>query len=310
MTDAVPATLRGAGSDTMHELMLRLGAEIAKRSEGAMTLDYVVVGSATAPGFLVDGSADIVAMSREMTTDERDAFRRSKSYEPLRIVIALDALGIYVHRDNPLRGITMQQLDAMFSTTRNCAQGLFSDSKPINEWSDLSFSRLGRIRLFGRSTDSGTYDYFREAALCGGEFRPTVLEMRDSAAIIEAVAADPGGIGYAGLGFRDDRVKLLALSPSSTFFEAPYYSYIVEKFAESDEFEKRYGWVVRGKYPLSRELYLYLPTGSENTITAMARQFAALALSQSGQAIVHEAGYIPLPAKRVKQETHRLEEQP
>ena len=119
--------------------------------------------------------------------------------------------------------------------------------------------------------------------------------MRDSAAIIEAVAADPAAIGYAGIGFRDQRVKVLALSPSSTFFEAPYYSYIVEKYAESDDFEKRYGWVVRGKYPLSRELYLYLPTGSGNKITAIARQFAAVALSRPGQALVHDQLIGPHP---------------
>ena len=309
MIDARSSTLRGAGSDTMRALMIRLGEEFARHSNGEMALDYVVVGSAAAPGLLVDGTADIVAMSRGMTTDERDAFRRSKSHEPLRIVVALDALGIYVHRDNPLRGITMQQLDAMFSTTMKCSQGWFSDRQPSNEWSDLSFSTLGRIRLYGRSTDSGTYDFFRESALCGGAFRPAVLEMRDSAAIIEAVAADPAGIGYAGIGFRDERVKVLALSPSSTFFEAPYYSYTVEKYVESDDFEKRYGWVVRGKYPLSRELYLYLPTGSENKITATARQFAAVALSRPGQALVHEAGYIPLPAERVRREVRTLRKQ-
>ena len=307
---APAATLRGAGSDTMRGLMVRLGEELRRESAGDIELDYVVVGSATAPGRLIDDSADIVAMSRPMTADERDAFRRARSFEPLPIVVALDALGIYVHRDNPLRGITMQQLDAIFSTTRYCASGWFSDHKPIDEWSELSFTRLGKIRLFGRSTDSGTYDYFREVALCGGDFRPTMLEMQDSLSIIEAVASAPGGIGFAGVGFRDERVKLLALSPSSTFFESPYYSFIVQKFADSDDLEKRYGWVVRNKYPLSRELYLYLPTGADNKIAQAARQFAEFALSRPGQAAVHDAGYIPLPGKRLTREARSLREHP
>jgi phosphate transport system substrate-binding protein len=303
---ARPATLLGVGSDTMRELMSHWGDGLAAQSGDEVTLEYVAVGSALAPSQLVDGNADIIAMSRGMTVGERDAFRRSQASEPLRITVALDAVGIYVHRDNPLRGITMQQLDAMFSTSRKCAAGWFTDSEPIDEWSDLSFTNLGGIRRYGRSTDSGTYDFFREVALCGGDFRPEVLEMRDSAAIVEAVAKDPNGIGFAGIGFRDERVRVLALSPSSTFFEAPYYSYVVEKYRDSDDLEKRHGWVVRGKYPLSRELYLYLPSGSGNTISADAWRFADFALSREGQAAAHAAGFIPLPARMARHEARVL----
>ena len=302
-------TLYGSGSDTMRELMLRWGDALAADSGGELVLDYDTVGSAIAPGQLVEGRADIIAMSREMTAEERDAFRRARSFEPARFTVALDALAIYVHKDNPLRGVTMQQLDAMFSTTRRCGQGWFTDSDPIVEWGELSFTSLGRIALYGRSTDSGTYDYFREAALCGGEFRPEVLEMRDSEAIIEAVAANPNGIGYAGIGYQDDRVRVLALSPTSTFFEAPYYHHVVERYAESDDLEKRYGWVVRNKYPLSRKLYIYVPTGDDSRITEEARRFVDFALSPRGQEIVHEAGYIPLPMKIVSKQMQSLAEQ-
>ena len=302
-------TLYGSGSDTMRELMLRWANAIAADSGGELVLDYQSVGSAFAPGQLVDERVDIIAMSREMTADEREAFRRARFFEPVRFAVALDALAIYVHKDNPLRGITMQQLDAMFSTTRRCGRGWFSDSDPIVEWSELSFTRLGRIALYGRSTDSGTYDYFRDAALCGGEFRPEVLEMRDSKAIIEAVAANPNGIGYAGIGYLDGRVRVLALSPTSTFFEAPYYHHVVERYADSDDLEKRYGWVLRNKYPLSRKLYMYAPTGDDNRISVDARRFVDFALSPRGQEIVHEAGYIPLPTDLARVQRQNLAEQ-
>lgn len=89
-------------------------------------------------------------------------------------------------------------------------------------------------------------------------------------------------------------------------FEGAYYSYFVEQYKDDDDLERRYGWVIRGKYPLSRHLYIYTDEGDEHA-TATVRAFVAFVLSDKGQLLAHDAGFIPLPARELESERRRLE---
>lgn len=242
-----------------------------------------------------------------MTFQEIEEFRRGHGYEPAVYRVAMDALAVYVHKDNPVNGLSMDQVDSIFSETRRCSRGFFSDGQRIEDWSDVSFSRLGTIELYGRDELSGTHAFFADTALCNGQFKDSIVEFQNSAAVVDAVARNPNAIGYAGIGYRTEGVRAVALSPQASSFEGAYYSYYVEQHRDDDDLERRYGWVVRGRYPLSRYLYLYVDAGNEET-EALAHAFIEFALSDEGQMIAHDAGFIPLPRAVAESERARLTE--
>lgn len=293
--------IKSVGSDTLETVMVKWG-DAFKAAHPDVTIEIAGEGSATAPPALTAGDSNIAPMSRTMTREEVEAYRTRHGHDPLAIRVALDALAVYVHKDNPIKGLSMDQLDGIFSKDHKCQTGLFADSGNIGAWSDISFSGLGTITLYGRNGLSGTHDTFRQTALCGGAFKDGVTELADSRAVVEAVANDPNGIGYAGIGYRTEGVRAVALSPDASYFDSAYYSYYVEKFKDDPDLERRYGWVVRGKYPLSRYLYLYVDRKPDGGMDPTVAAFVAFALSREGQAIVHEAGFIPLPEGVLKSE--------
>ena len=177
--------------------------------------------------------------------------------------------------------------------------------QPIDNWSDLTFSLSGAIELYGRDELSGTNAFFVETALCDGQFRESIVQLEDSRSVVEAVAANPNAIGYTGIAYRTDGVRALALSPQASNFEGAYYSYYVDEHKVDDDLERRYGWVVRGKYPLSRYLYIYTDEGSGHT-DATVRAFVEFALSDIGQSLAHDVGFIPLPRRVLVAERARL----
>ena len=296
-------TLTSIGSDTMREVMAGWG-EAFTQAHPDVKFRMQARGSATAPEALNRGQSDLAPMSRPMTAEEIDAFRRAHGDEPRAYRVALDALAVYVHRDNPVNGLSMDQIDAIFSPTRRCQRGFFSDSSPIDHWNDVSFSRLGAIALYGRGALSGTHAFFAATALCNGRFKDSIVEFQDSASVVEAVAGNPNAIGYAGIGYRTDGVRAVALSPQASSFEGAYYSYYVDQYSDDDDPERRYGWVVRGRYPLSRYLHLY--THEDGDSDALVHAFVTFALSDTGQRMAHDAGFIPLPRRVVASERARL----
>jgi len=308
-------TLRSVGSDTMRELMARWVSEFTQAHPG-VTFEIQAMGSGTAAEALIQHQSNLAPMSRMMTPEEVEAFRLSHGYEPARYRVALDALAIFVHADNPVRGLSMDQVDSIFSEDHRCHRGFFSDSSPINDWSDVTFDHSGAIELYGRNELSGTYDFFVETALCNGLFKEGIVELEDSRAIVDAVAANPNAIGYAGIGYRTEGVRALALSPQASNFEGAYYSYYVEQYRDDPDLERRYGWVVRGRYPLSRYLHIYTDETDEGGGTdesgehagATVRAFMEFVLSDTGQGLAHDAGFIPLPQRVLEAERALVED--
>ena len=246
----ISGRLSCVGSDTLRILMERWFKDFAALHPGVV-YSLESKGSNTAPPALQAGGCSLAAMSRPMRKQEIRAFTKTHGYRPVAIRVALDALAVYVNKDNPLRGLTIKQLDGIFSSARDCG------GPELNRWDQLVLGTLEKaaIHLYGRNDLSGTHDFFQEQALCGGGFKTSVALLPDSAEVLAAVERDPAGIGYSGLGYRTDGVQVLGIAPDE---ESGYFRYEVEQFRDSSDPEKRFAYVYRGDYPLSRFLYLYV----------------------------------------------------
>jgi phosphate transport system substrate-binding protein len=246
-------------------------------------------GSSTAPPALIEGTAQIGPMSREMKPSEVDAFEEEFGYEPTRVRVAIDALAVYVHKDNPLERLTLPEVDALFSKTRTCgAPGditTWGGTGLTGEWASRPLS------LYGRNSASGTYGYFKEHALCGGDYKDTVKEQPGSASVVNGVTEDLAGIGYSGIGYKTSGVKTLALSREEG---AEYYGTGTET-------------VLSGDYPLSRFLYLYVNRAPNRPLDPLVREFLAFVLSQEGQRTVVKDGYLPLSAELAEEELAKIQ---
>jgi phosphate transport system substrate-binding protein len=276
--EGVSGSLSSVGSDTLANLMT-LWAEEFKRLYPNVTVQIQAAGSATAPPALTEGTATLGPMSRMMKSEEVEAFEAKHGYKPTAIPVAVDALAIFVNKDNQLTSISIPQVDAIYSATRAC--GHDSD---ISQWSDLGLSGdLGsqRIQLFGRNSASGTYGYFKESALCKGDFKSSVNEQPGSASVVQGVTKSLNGIGYSGIGYKTSSVKALPLS-RKTGGEA------IEPTPEN---------AISGKYPLARYLYVYVNKHPNEPLAPLEKEFVLMVLSKTGQAIVVKDGYVALPAK-------------
>jgi phosphate transport system substrate-binding protein len=226
-------------------------------------------------------------MSRKMKDNEIQSFEQRYGYKPTEIRVAIDALAVYVHKDNPIKGMTMPQVDAVFSTTRKCG-----GKEDIATWSQLGLGgALGNkpTQLYGRNSVSGTYGYFKEHALCKGDFKNTVNEQPGSASVVQSVATSINGIGYSGFGYMTSGVRAVPVAGKNGAF--------VQATAEN---------AVSGKYPLSRFLYIYVNKAPNRSLNPLEREFIKLVLSKNGQQVVVKDGYIPLPKKVVDAELAKL----
>jgi phosphate transport system substrate-binding protein len=279
--EGVSGSLSSVGSDTLANLMT-LWAEEFKRHYPNVAVQIQAAGSATAPPALTEGTATIGPMSRMMKSEEVEAFEAKHGYKPTAIPVAVDALAIFVNKDNQLTSISIPQVDAIYSATRAC--GHDSD---ISQWSDLGLSgNLGsqRIQLFGRNSASGTYGYFKESALCKGDFKSSVNEQPGSASVVQGVTKSLNGIGYSGIGYKTSSVKALPLSRKDG-------GEAIEPTPEN---------AISGKYPLARYLYVYVNKHPNESLAPLEKEFMKMVLSKTGQAIVVKDGYVPLPAKVVE----------
>ncbi|MEM1191364.1 MAG: PstS family phosphate ABC transporter substrate-binding protein [Pseudomonadota bacterium] len=252
-----------AGSDTLGALS-SLWAERLREEHPRVLVQVRAIGSGAAPTSLVQGAADIGPMSRPMSDAEQELFFRRYGYAPTAVPVAYDQISIFVHRSNPVATLTIEQLDAVFSSTRRCGF-----PRLVRDWSELGVdARQGGnpISLYGRGAASGTYSVFREQVLCGGDFAPRLNRLVGSSAIVRAVAQDPGGVGYASAGHVNATVKPLGLLDAEG----------------------------RRARPLSRALFLYLnrPPGAD--LGPLVGAYVRLALSTAGQQEVLRSGYTPL----------------
>ena len=276
----ISGSLSSIGSDTLANLMTLWGEEF-KRLYPNVTIQIQAAGSSTAPPALSEGTATLGPMSRQMKSEEIEAFEARHGYKPTGIPVAVDALAIYVHKDNPIAGLSVPQIDAIFSATRACGH-----DQDIKTWGDLGVTgelATQSIQLFGRNSVSGTYGYFKEYALCKGDFKNSVNEQPGSASVVQGVTKSINGIGYSGEGYRTSGVRMLPLSRKTG-------GELVEVNAEN---------ALSGKYPLSRYLYVYVNKHPNEPLAPLEGEFLRMVLSQTGQTIVVKDGYIPLPAKIV-----------
>ena len=276
----ISGSLSSVGSDTLANLMTLWGEEFKKLYPN-VTIQIQAAGSSTAPPALTEGTATLGPMSRMMKSEEVEAFEGRHGYKPTAIPVAVDALAIFVHKDNSLVGITVPQIDAIFSATRNCGF-----DKDIKTWGDLGMTgelASQSIQLFGRNSVSGTYGYFKEAALCKGDYKNTVNEQPGSASVVQGVTKSINAIGFSGEGYQTSGVRMVPVA------KKPGGEFIAVSPATA----------LSGKYPLSRFLYVYVNKHPNEPLAPLEAEFLKMVLSRTGQVTVVKDGYIPLPAKIV-----------
>jgi phosphate transport system substrate-binding protein len=284
----VSGNLSSTGSDTLANLMT-LWTESFKREYPNVNIQVQAAGSSTAPPALTEGTSNFGPMSRLMKDKEIESFESRFGYKPMAIRVAIDALAVYVHKDNPIETMTISEVDAVFSATRRCG-----GPQDIGRWGDLGLSRnwVDRpLQLYGRNSVSGTYGYFKQVALCSGDFKNTVNEQPGSASVVQAVASSLNGIGYSGIGYITSGVKALALSEGEG----------AEHVAATAEN------AISGTYPLSRYLYVYVNKKPGTSLAPLELEFLKMVLSKSGQEIVAKDGYIPVSASVVSRELRKLQ---
>ena len=282
----VSGNLSSVGSDTLANMMT-FWAEEFKRTYPNVNIQIQAAGSSTAPPALTESTSNLGPMSRKMKSREIQAFEKHFGYKPTPVRVAIDALAVFVHKDNPLEGLRIDQVDAIFSSNRKCG-----GEKDADRWGDLGLSGdwTGKdIQLYGRNSVSGTYGYFKKKALCKGDFKNTVNEQPGSASVVQSVSASLNGIGYSGIGYQTSGVRALPLAKKG------------DNFVEANMDN-----AIAGKYPLSRYLYVYVNKHPNKPLSPMEGEFLKMVLSKSGQYIVEKDGYIPLPKKVVEKELKKL----
>ena len=286
-TSGVSGNLSSVGSDTLANLMT-LWAEEFKRNYPNVNIQIQAAGSSTAPPALTEGTSNIGPMSRKMKDKELQSFEKKHGYKPTAIPVAIDALAVYVHKDNPIKGMTMKQVDAIFSSTHKC--GAKAD---ITRWGDLGMKGVWasrNVQLYGRNSVSGTYGYFKKKALCKGDYKTTVNEQPGSASVVQSVSSSINGIGYSGIGYKTSGVRAVPLKKKGNKY--------IEASPEN---------AAKNTYPLSRFLYVYVNKAPNKALPPLEREFIKMVLSKVGQQVVIKDGYIPLSAKIVKKQLALIE---
>lgn len=279
VASGVSGNLSSVGSDTLANLMT-LWAEEYKRFYPNVNIQIQAAGSSTAPPGLTEGTSNLGPMSRKMKDKEIAAFEEKYGYKPTAIPVAIDALAVFVHKDNPIKGLSIDQVDAIFSSTRKCGARI-----EVANWGDLGLDgewARKDVQLFGRNSVSGTYGYFKKKALCKGDFKSSVNEQPGSASVVQSVTQSLNGIGYSGIGYKTTGVRAVPLAKATDYVEATSET------------------AISGKYPLARFLYVYVNKHPNKDLSPLEAEFVKLVLSQAGQQVVVKDGYIPLPAKVAK----------
>lgn len=273
----VSGSLKSVGSDTMNNMMT-LWAEGFLGMYPNVQIEIEGKGSSTAPPSLIAGTSQFGPMSRHMKGKELDAFEARYGYKPTPLTTSIDVLAVYVNKDNPVKGLTLQQVDAIFSSTRR--GGFESD---IRTWGDAGLEGEWAnmpISLYGRNAASGTYGYFKKNALFGGDYKSSVKEQPGSSSVVQGVASEKAGIGYSGIGYKTADVRAIALARDAA---SPAYEPVAEN-------------AYSGNYPLARFLLIYVNKEPGKDLDPLRREFIKYIFSQQGQEDVIRDGYFPIDA--------------
>lgn len=287
-TVGVSGNANSIGSDTMNNLMT-LWLEEFRKFYPMVNIQIEGKGSSTAPPALIEGTAQFGPMSRAMKAKEIDAFEKKYGFKPTRIRTSLDALAVFVNKDNPLDCLSLEKVDAIFSRTRKR-----SYHEDIDVWGKLGLEgdwANKPISLYGRNSASGTYGFFKEHVMEKGDYKDAVKEQPGSASVVQGISADKYGIGYSGIGYKTSGVKALSLAEKegATCYDGSYEN------------------VVSGKYPLARYLYIYFVKAPNKPLDPMVKEFLKFIFSYEGQQVVIKDGYLPLSNDIAQEELKKIE---
>jgi len=288
-TTGVSGSIKSIGSDTMNNLMA-LWSEDFRGMYPSVQVEIEGKGSSTAPPALIKGTSNFGPMSRAMKSKEMDEFKNRFGYEATHLRTSIDMLAVFVHKDNPIQGLTLQQVDAIFTKTRKGGY-----PRDIRTWGDLGLTGEWAnkpISLYGRNSASGTYGYFKKHALFKGDYKDSVKEQAGSSAVIQGVASDKYGIGYSGIGYKTADVRAVALS-LDTGSNPEYVAAVADN-------------AYTGEYPLARFLYLTLNYKPGSQLDPMRREFVRYLFSHDGQMNVVKDGYYPVTAAIAREELEKV----
>ncbi|MBI1959404.1 MAG: phosphate ABC transporter substrate-binding protein PstS family protein [Candidatus Rokubacteria bacterium] len=284
----ISGNLSSIGSDTLNNLMT-LWAEAFQKFYPNAKIQIEGKGSSTAPPALISGTAQLGPMSREMKGTEVDGFERKHGYKPTPIRTSVDALAVFVNKDNPIKCLTLSQVDAVFSKSRR-----YGHKDDIRTWGQLGLTgewASRPISLYGRNSASGTYGFFKEHTLKNGDYKDQVKEQPGSASVVQGVTVDRFAMGYSGIGYATAGVRAvpLAAKDGARCYEAdPDNAYA-------------------GSYPLSRFLYVYVNRAPGKPLEPLTREFLKLVVSKEGQEVVIKDGYFPIPASIAREELNKVQ---
>jgi len=284
----VQGSLKSIGSDTLNNLMT-LWAEGFAKEYPNVNIEIEGKGSGTAPPALISGTAHFGPMSRPMKSVEMDDFEKKYGYKPSSMRVAVDALAVFVHKDNPIKCMSLAQVDAIFSKSRK-----HGGKQDIKTWGQLGLTgewASQPVSMYGRNSASGTYGYFKEVGLANGDFKDSVKEQPGSSAVVQAIASDKFAIGYSGVGYKTADVRTVPLSATDG-------GTCVDATAEA---------AYAGDYPITRFLYVYLNKKPGTKLDPVRGEFVKFVLSKQGQTGVVKDGYFPIPGAVVTEDLKVLE---
>ncbi|HXH12803.1 MAG TPA: phosphate ABC transporter substrate-binding protein PstS family protein [Alphaproteobacteria bacterium] len=283
----ISGNLSSIGSDTLNNLMT-LWAETFYKFYPNVKIQIEGKGSTTAPPALISGTAQLGPMSRPMRGTEIDAFEKKFGYKPTPIRVAVDALAVFVNKDNPIKCLTMAQVDAVFSKSRR-----WGHKEDLKTWGQLGLTgewAARPISLYGRNSASGTYGFFKEHALKNGDFKDEVKEQPGSASVVQGVTVDRYAVGYSGIGYATAGVRAVPLAEKEG-------GKCVEATADN---------AYAGAYPLARFLYVYVNKAPGKPMDPLTHEFIKLVMSKEGQEVVIKDGYFPIPASVATEEVDKV----
>ena len=258
-------TIQVEGSDTMVNLA-QAWSEKYQQDNADVTIEVSGGGSGVGISSLIQGLADMANASRKMKAKETARAKSELGVTPVEYIVGQDALAVYVHKDNPLNEITVAQLEA-----------IYADGGTISKWSELGIEIPGgsdEIVRISRQNNSGTYAYFREAVLQDNDFKLGSIDLSGSSDVVSMVGKTASAIGYSGMGYATDDVKMLNIKTTDD-------GEAVAPTADN---------VINGTYPIARPLLIYTAGEPNETL----KNYLAWILGENGQAIVSEMGYVPV----------------
>jgi len=282
----VTGNLSSVGSDTLNNVMT-MWSETFSKFYPSVRVQVEGKGSGTAPPALIAGTSQLGPMSRQMKPTELDGFEKKYGYKPTEVKVAVDTIAVWVHKDNPIKGLSLEQVDAIFSKSHRRGKD------NITTWGQLGLTGEWAnkpISLYGRNSASGTYGFFKEHVMQNGDYKNEVKEQPGSAAVVQGVSVDKYAIGYSGIGYKTAGVRAVPLA------EKDGAAYIAANAANA----------YSGKYPIWRFLYVYVNRAPGKALDPLVREFMTMVLSKEGQDIVVKDGFFSLPLATARGEMKKI----